>query len=164
MGCKNQFALHLRVVQLTFSTTNIQPSPVVPMLSQPQSHPTMLINLPLKSQILTGMLAMKCDARPASSILGSAAPVAPISPPAPSRHGYGHGQDRINPRRVQEQPRHSTTGWVWGPRNFPTHLNWPHGLNSRSWLPVLTRFNFLIGISWKSCTFLISRPSMSAPL
>lgn len=86
MGCKNQFALHLRVVQLTFSTTNIQPSPVVPMLSQPQSHPTMLINLPLKSQILTGMLAMRCDARPASSILGSAAPVAsyfttsPLSP------------------------------------------------------------------------------------
>lgn len=118
----------------------------------------------LKSQILTGMLAMRRDAHPASSILGSAAPVAPISPPAPSRHGYGHGQDRINPRRVQEQPRHPATGWVWGPRNFPTHLNWPRGLNSRSWLPVRTRFNFLIGISWKSCTFLISRPSMSAPL
>lgn len=52
-------------------------------------------------------------------------------------------------------------GWVWRGRTCVTHPNWPQALNSKSWLPALTRFNFPIGISWKSCTFPIRHPSMS---
>lgn len=90
----------------------------------------------------------------------SAAPTAPHythSPPLTSL-----SRTQLIPGVCKDWPRHPARRMDSGRKDFVTHPNWPRGLNSRSWLCALTRFNFLIEISWKNCTFLISRPSMNA--
>lgn len=107
----------------------------------------------LKPRVTVRNSAKRPDAHPATGI---------PSPSLAHQHpAHTTGTDRVNPRRPQGWPKHPAQRMGLGGRTFVAHPNWPHGLNSRSRLPALARFNFLIEISWKSCTFLISRPGMN---
>lgn len=150
---------------------NIQASPFIPVQSQPHHTPLPLrssaeLSSSLRSQVPSPNKKTSQETRrpsccqhplpfpsspaPAAPPFTARSPLTPLSWMELILRGHKDGQDT--------QPK----GWVPGGRTFVTHPNWPRGLNSRPWLSALTRFNFLIEISWRSCTFLISRPSMNS--
>lgn len=113
VDAESQFALYLRAIQLTLSSINIQPSPFIPVQSQPHHALPPLISSAepcssLKSQIPIRKPANRADTHPAASTpcLSPARqppqhpislPAPPLTPPSRTEFipgGHEDGQDR----------------------------------------------------------------------